>query len=42
MKKLQWTPNIVLNTSVLVIFWGINISDGVKIALSTYGLRFNY
>ena len=37
MKKLQWIPNIIVNTSVLVISWGINISDAVKIALTTYG-----
>ena len=38
-KKLQWIINTIMNTSVLEWFGNVHISDGVKTALSTHGLR---
>ena len=38
-KKLQWIPNTMINTSVLECFDNVYISDGVKTTLSIHGLE---
>ena len=37
-KKLQWIPNTIMNTSVLEYFDNVYIFDSVKIPFSTHGL----